>query len=77
MVLRESLLLLGVGIVLGVPATMAATRLVGAQLFGLTPSDPTTFITAIVAISTVALLASYLPARRATRVDPMVALRDE
>jgi ABC-type antimicrobial peptide transport system permease subunit len=77
MILRESLLLLGIGIVLGVPATMAATRLVGAQLFGLTPSDPPTFITAIVAICAVALLAAYFPARRATRVDPMVALRDE
>jgi predicted permease len=77
MVLRESLLLLGVGIIIGVPATMAATRLIGAQLFGLTPSDPLTFMTAILAISTVALLAAYFPARRATRVDPMVALREE
>ena len=77
MILRESLSLLGIGVILGVPATMAATRLVGAQLFGLTPSDPPTFITAILAISTVALLAAYFPARRATRVDPMVALRDE
>jgi putative ABC transport system permease protein len=56
---------------------MAATRLVGAQLFGLTPSDPPTFIAAILAIAIVALLAAYFPARRATRVDPMVALRDE
>ncbi len=77
MFLREALLLLGVGVIFGVPATMAATRLVGAQLFGLTPSDPATFVTAILAISTVALLAAYFPARRATRVDPMVALRDE
>jgi ABC-type antimicrobial peptide transport system permease subunit len=56
---------------------MAATRLVGSQLFGLTPTDPATFVTAILAISLVALLAAYFPARRATRVDPMVALRDE
>ena len=77
MILRESLLLLGIGVLLGVPATMAATRLVGAQLFGLTPSDPRTFIAAILAIAIVALLAAYFPARRATRVDPMVALRDE
>jgi hypothetical protein len=52
-------------------------RLVGAQLFGLSSSDPLTFVTAILAISTVTLLAAYFPARRATRVDPMVALRDE
>jgi predicted permease len=77
MILRESLFLLGIGIVLGVPATLAATRLVGSQLFGLTPSDPPTFVTSIIAISTVALVAAYFPARRATRVDPMVALRDE
>jgi len=77
MVLRESLLLLGVGITLGVPATIAATRLVGAQLFGLSSSDPLTFAAAILAISTVTILAAYFPARRATRVDPMVALRDE
>ena len=77
MILRESLLLLGIGVILGVPATMAATRLVGAQLFGLSPSDPPTFVAAILAISIVALLAAYFPARRATRVDPMVALRDE
>jgi predicted permease len=77
MILRESLLLLGIGVLLGVPAAMAATRLVGAQLFGLSPSDPLTFVAAILAISIVALLAAYFPARRATRVDPMVALRDE
>src|SRR6202044_3314234 len=73
MILRESLLLLGIGVLLGVPATMAATRLVGAQLFGLSPSDPPTFVAAILAISIVALLAAYFPARRATKVDPMVA----
>jgi ABC-type antimicrobial peptide transport system permease subunit len=77
MVLKESLLLLGAGIILGVPATIAATRLVGAQLFGLSSSDPLTFAAAILAISTVTILAGYFPARRATRVDPMVALRDE
>ncbi len=77
MILGESLLLLGIGVLLGVPATMAATRLVGAQLFGLSPLDPPTFIIAILAISMVALLAAHFPARRASRVDPMVALRDE
>jgi predicted permease len=77
MVLRESLFLLAVGIVIGVPATIAVTRLVRTQLFGLGSSDPVTFVTAILTISTVALLAAYLPARRATKVDPVVTLRNE
>ena len=77
MVLKESLLLLAIGITIGVPATMVVTRLVRAQLFGLGSSDPLTYVTAILAISTVALVAGYLPARRATRVDPVVALRNE
>jgi predicted permease len=77
MVLKESLFLLGAGIILGVPATIAATHVIGAQLFGLSSSDPLTFVTAILAISTVTILAAYFPARRATRVDPMIALRDE
>jgi predicted permease len=77
MILRESVLLLGVGIFLGVPVTLAATRLVGTQLFGLSASDPFALGTAILAISVVVLVAAYFPAHRATRVDPMVALRDE
>jgi predicted permease len=77
MVLKESLFLVGAGILLGVPATIAATRLVGAQLFGLSSLDPITFVVAILTISLVTLLAAYFPARRATRVDPVVALRDE
>jgi ABC-type antimicrobial peptide transport system permease subunit len=77
MVLRESLLLLAAGVVIGVPATIAVSHLGRAQLFGLSSSDPLTFVAAILAISTVALLATYFPARRATRVDPVVALRDE
>jgi len=77
MVLKESLLLLGIGIALGVPATLVATRLVQTQLFGLKASDPFTLAFAIFVISSVTLIAAYLPARRAAQVDPMVALRYE
>jgi predicted permease len=77
MVLKESLLLLGIGIALGVPATLAATRLVQAQLFGLSPSDPFTLTAAVLMIAIVTLATAWFPARRAAQVDPMVALRYE
>ena len=77
MVLRESLVLLGIGVALGIPLTLAATRLVQAQLFGLHASDPATLIAAVLVIAGVTMLAAYLPARRAAMVDPMVALRYE
>ena len=77
MVLRESLVLLGIGVALGIPLTLAATRLVQSQLFGLHASDPATLIAAVLVIAAVTMLAAYLPARRAARVDPMVALRYE
>ena len=77
MTLRESLLLLGIGGVVGVPATLASARLVQTQLFGLSAFDPTTMVVAVLTISIVILLAGYFPARRAAKVDPMVALRYE
>jgi predicted permease len=77
MVLKESLLLLAIGVALGVPATLAVTRVLRSALFGLNPFDPATLTGAIVVIATVMLLAAYFPARRAARVDPMVALRYE
>ncbi len=77
MVLKESMWLLGIGVVLGIPATLAATRLVQAQLFGLRPSDPVTLAVAVIIIAMVTLAAAYLPARRAMGVDPIVALRYE
>lgn len=77
MVLKESLRLLGIGIALGIPATLAATRLVQAQLFELSAHDPVTLAAAAMIIATVTLVAAYIPARRAAKVDPMVALRYE
>jgi ABC-type antimicrobial peptide transport system permease subunit len=75
LILKECLLLLGVGVVFGVPATLAVTRLFQSQLFGLTPADPVTLGGAVGTISVVMILSAFFPARRATRVDPMVTLR--
>jgi predicted permease len=75
MVLQESLLLLCVGLSLGLPLTFAGTRLIRQQLFGITAIDPFTFAAAIVIVSAMTVIAAWLPARRAMRVDPIVALR--
>ena len=75
MVLRESLWLLAIGVALGLPLTLAATAVIRQQLFGISALDPLTFAAAIAIVSGMTLLAGWLPARRATHVDPMVALR--
>ncbi|HEX5422267.1 MAG TPA: ABC transporter permease [Candidatus Acidoferrales bacterium] len=77
LVLRETLLLVGFGVVIGLPAVMAASRVIRSQLFGLTAADPLTLVLASTLMFGVAALACYIPARRAMRVDPMVALRYE
>ncbi len=77
MVLKESLLLVMAGLAIGVPVTLAAARLVSARLFGVSAADPLTIAGASVLMIAVAGLAGYLPARRASKVDPMVALRHE
>ncbi len=77
LVLKESLVLLGIGIALGVPAALAATRLLQTQLFGIKPSDPLTVFAAVFVVATTTMLAGYFPARRATRIDPITALRYE
>ncbi|HVS81351.1 MAG TPA: ABC transporter permease [Pyrinomonadaceae bacterium] len=77
MVLKESLLLVGAGLVIGVPAAWGAAHLISSQLFGLNPSDPATLSMAVVLLTLVAALAGYIPARKASRVDPLVALRYE
>ena len=77
MVLREILILVSIGVVIGVPATLAGDRLVSNMLFGLKPTDPVTLVGATVILLIVAAIAGYLPARRASLVDPMVALRYE
>ena len=77
MIMRDSLILVAAGLAIGVPTALATSRLVSSLLFGLTPADPISILTAIVLMSAVATLAGYLPARRAAKVDPMVALRYE
>jgi predicted permease len=77
LVLRESMLLVIAGIAIGIAGALGAGRFVASQLFGLEPTDPTTLMAAIVMMLAVSAAAGYLPARRAARVDPMVALRYE
>jgi len=76
-VVGESALLVAVGVVFALPGALGATRLISAQLYGLKPADPGTMAGAILLLAGVAAFASYIPARRATQVDPMVALRYE
>ena len=77
MVMREILLLVALGIGIGVPVALAGNRLISNMLFGLGPADPVSLIAAVGALLIVAVIAGYLPARRASLVDPMVALRYE
>ena len=77
LVMRESMILVVAGVALGLGGAMAASRLVSSLLFGLTPTDPMATAAAVTVMLLVSALAGYLPARRASRVDPMVALRCE
>jgi putative ABC transport system permease protein len=76
-VMRETMLLGAIGVIIGLSIALGATRLIESRLYGLTPNDPLTIVLASLLLLTVAALAGYLPARRAARVDPMVALRHE
>ena len=77
LVMRESLWLVALGIAIGVPVALAGNRLVKSMLFGLQASDPVSLLAGVAVLLVVAGLAGYLPARRASLVDPMVSLRYE
>ncbi|HVI71700.1 MAG TPA: ABC transporter permease, partial [Pyrinomonadaceae bacterium] len=77
MILRETLYLVLAGLLIGVPAALLGARLISTQLFGTKPTDPITLVAAAVILTLVALLAGYLPARRASHVNPLSALRYE
>ncbi|HEY0704522.1 MAG TPA: ABC transporter permease [Candidatus Acidoferrales bacterium] len=77
MVLRETLFIAVAGLALGVPCALAASRLLGHLLFNVSPNDPLTLFAVALALVAIAVLAGYIPARRAMRTDPMIALRHE
>ena len=77
LVLRQGLVLTGVGVLVGLGAAVGLTRLMSALLFGVSPVDPVTYGAVSVALTSVALVACYIPARRAAGVDPVEALRAE
>jgi ABC-type antimicrobial peptide transport system permease subunit len=77
LVMREVLLLVAIGIAIGIPAALLSSKLVASMLFGLGATDAASLLAAVVVMLLIAALAGYLPARRASQVDPIVALRYE
>lgn len=77
MIISNGLLLVSIGIALGLALALLLTRLIASLLFGVSTSDPVTFLMVPAALIVMAMLACYIPARRAAKVDPVVALRYE
>jgi macrolide transport system ATP-binding/permease protein len=77
LVLRQVVLLAVIGLIVGMPATVAAARAVRALLFDVEPTDPLSLVAGALVLATVAIASGFLPARRASRMDPLVALRVE
>lgn len=77
LILRETAVMVGIGAVIGIPAALGLTRLLASFLYGLTPQDPFSIAASTAILLAITALAGYIPARRATKVDPMIALRYE
>jgi ABC-type antimicrobial peptide transport system permease subunit len=77
LVVGEGIALVSLGVVIGVGGALVCTRVLRSLLFDLTPSDPVTYVTIVAVLGAAAIVASWIPARRASRVDPVVALRAE
>jgi putative ABC transport system permease protein len=77
LVLGEGMMMMGIGVIVGLGGALALSRLLRSLLFGVTATDPLTYLLVPLVLAGVALLACFLPARRAAKVDPMVALRNE
>ena len=77
LILRETVIMVGIGALIGIPAALALTRLLASFLYGLTPQDPLSIAVSTAILLAITALAGYIPARRATAVDPMIALRYE
>jgi ABC-type antimicrobial peptide transport system permease subunit len=77
LVMREVLVLVAIGIAVGIPAALLSSKLVASMLFGLSATDTASLLAAVAVMLGIAALAGYVPARRASRIDPMVALRYE
>jgi putative ABC transport system permease protein len=77
MVLGQGLLTVAIGLIVGLAGSLLLTRTMRSMLFEISPNDPITIVGIALLLLLIAMLASYIPARRATRVDPMIALRYE
>jgi putative ABC transport system permease protein len=77
MVLRQSVVVVAIGLTLGLAAALAGTRAIASFIVGVRPTDAATFVTVVVLLAVIALIACWIPARRATRINPLVALRYE
>jgi ABC-type antimicrobial peptide transport system permease subunit len=77
MVLREVLMLAAVGVAISVPTALGTSRFVESFLFGMKPNDPSALTLAMTTLLGAAILAGYVPARKASRIDPMIALRQD
>jgi len=75
-VIRGGLRLAAAGVIIGAAVAAATTRVLGSMLYGVGPGDPLTFVAIALLVAAIALIASYVPARRALRVDPLEALRE-